>query len=247
MAQCTEAFSRGWGHTIRLLFRPFRLLIWLKMALLALLVRGLSSFMDLTTRLGGNSESIFTDMESTYEAIQANLPYYVGIFVVALFLYLIFIFFNAVARFLFYDGVLNGMTYFFKSWSEHFSAIITYFLWNIVVSLILGGITVLFFAGIYFFIIMGFSDPQASVGVGMALGITLIFGLGLIFFILWAFYMVILDNLVVPQMLVKKRGIIKAWAEALGMVLENLFDFIGFILIRFVVHMFFTIMVMFLR
>lgn len=241
MAHCTDAFSRGWTHMIRLLFQPFRLVFWLKMAILALLLGGPSTFRFNFPGGGfpGSTPSPTipgSEFETIMNQIVENIAIISVVFVAVTLFMIVFTFLHSCARFFFYDGILNGVVYFGDSWRRNSSQIIVYFLWNIVVSILFFILVIVLIALAFLVLggILGFSSTEPTMGV-IILMVTLGLGFALILILLGILYAELLDGVVVPHMLVKKIGIFESWSIALRLFFENLLEFVGFLLIRLAV------------
>lgn len=240
MAHCTDAFSRGWTQMIRILFQPFRLVFWLKMALLALLMGGATSFRGNFPSGGGTTRTTtpgslptgpFQDMAN---AFMENAAFYVLILFGVMLLVLIFSFLASIAKFLFYEGTLSGVSYFIDGFKNNVSGIVSYFLWNILVGLLFVIVISVSAFMIILLVFGGFSaiDMSPNESLPIILLITLGLGLGLILIIVGIIYTEMLEAMVVPLMVVHKYGIFHSWGITIRLVLENLFEFLGFVLIR---------------
>ena len=126
MAACTDALSRSWTHTIRLLFQPFRLVYWIKAALLVFLIQGISLL-----NLHFNYEELMTSgYETLAEEAMKQLPTIITLLVVYFILAILFDFLGACARFVLYEGIARGVLYYFSSLQRLMPQIIAFFLWN---------------------------------------------------------------------------------------------------------------------
>lgn len=234
MAICTDTFGRSWLHMIQLLFKPFRLEYWLKGALLVFFMQGYqgpkpnpAQWMQDKIKSGG--------LNDFYELVLHNLPLILVSLLVLFVVGVLFMFISACVQFIFFEGVKEGVFHFRKSFQKHLSSIISLFLWNLIFSVIIVSAVVLIggiiAAGVMF---MGQGNMGSLVIViGILLGLVLV----VLFFIFFTFYHTMLSGLVIPQMLVEQKGILESWTNAISIVLENLMEFLGFLVIQIGVGM----------
>ncbi|MBZ0257660.1 hypothetical protein K8I31_16460, partial [bacterium] len=234
MAICTDTFGKSWLHMIQLLFKPFRLEYWLKGAVLVFFMQGYqgpkpnpAQWMQEKIKSGG-----FNDF---YELLLHNLPLILVSMLILFVLGTLFMFIGACVQFIFIEGVKEGVFHYRKAFKKHLSSIISLFLWNLIFSVIIVSAVVLvggiIAAGVMF---MGQSNMGSLVIViGILLGLVLV----VLFFIFFTFYHTMLSGLVIPQMLVEQKGILESWTSAISIVLENLMEFLGFLVIQIGVGM----------
>ncbi|RJP18409.1 MAG: hypothetical protein C4527_29185 [Candidatus Omnitrophota bacterium] len=228
MAHCTDAFGRGWSHMIRLLFQPFRFVFWLKMAILVLLINGFSSSNLFQYR--SRDPANFQELDAMADRMLEMLPFVVLMVVLLLMLMIVLAFLASVARVLFYRGVRDGVIYFGRYIREHHSAIVSYFLWNVIFTIVI--VIFLFLAGFALVLVSLLLGAWEGDTTGIVIAATL--GLGFVFLLLMLaiVYSVLLDSMVLPQMILKNQGIFASWSNAMGMALENLWEFTGYVFIR---------------
>ena len=247
MAHCTDSFGKSWLHMVHLLFQPFRLEYWLKGALLVFFAQGYQGPKP-------NPTKWFQEhMQSgdIYAVLLQNLPLIIAGVLLLLVLGTIFMFFGACVHFLLLDGVKQGVFHLRKSFTNNLPGIISLFLWNLIAGIILIGFGLLIAAVVMapFFLVMG-SNPNTVLMVLLVL-VFMVLGLG--FFVAIIIYFSMLAGLVVPQMLVEKKGIFEAWSKAISIVMGNLMEFVGYIVIQtgiglvfgFIVFIFYMLFSMF--
>ncbi len=242
MAHCTDSFGKGWNHMIRLLFQPFRFVYWLKMTILFLFMSGISSMNYY--RFQGDTTPRFDNLDGMADQMLEMMPYFISIAILVILLMILFTFLSSAARILFYKGILDGVIYYMKYFREQSSSIISYFLWNVIVTLVAGIVLLLISFGILLlgYLLGAFEGDTLGLVISITLGGSFI----VILFILVILYFVLLDSLVLPIMVVKQRGIFAAWSKALGLALANFWDFTGYVLIRIAIGIFVGIVTFFI-
>ncbi len=242
MAHCAKSLSRSWSKTISILFQPFRLVFWLKMALIVFIMNQFSNYQFLgqgyrhfiapylpkdPTQLGQMDVLVDKSMEV--------LPLIIAIAVVTTLVMILLTLLKAILNFVFYSGVWLGVVYMWKATVEYFGQILSYFLWNVLFSIFLFVVILLFF-GFMGFLTWGMDAHQGNT-TGLIIAITLFIGFVVVGGLFLLLYYVLLEAMVVPHMLVKKMGILQAWSHALGLAFRNLWEFLGFVLIRMVINL----------
>lgn len=232
MAHCTDAFSSGWNRMMKLAFQPVRGAFWLKGVLLLFLMQAMQycnpSF------LYGDLIREHREADQLAEALIQRLPYMLAGLVMFMLLGIVLGFLSSAARIIFYQGVQRGTFQIRGDFARHIGSIISFFLWNICI-IILAFIAAMLVGGVLVGIMMLLGAGSNGVGIGFMLLVLigLVIGLGL--FVLSTLYVVLLDGVVIPQMVIEETGILAAWGRALSLLTEHLFEFIGFIVIRFVI------------
>lgn len=240
MAICTDSLSRGWSRTISILFQPFRLIFWLKMAFIVFFMHQLTNYNLFSQLVLGYLEPYlpedptqFNNYDQLFEKAADILPIIVMVTMVIIVFMIFLNFVKSALRIIFLDGVYKGVSYFQRSFSGHFSQIVSYFLWNVVITLITF-ILILVIGGGLFALIWGTNAMEGET-TGLIISITLSIGLFFIMFFITILYLVLLEAIVLPLMLVKDLGILSAWGEALRLSFGNFWDFIGFVVIRVII------------
>ncbi|MEW6234941.1 MAG: hypothetical protein AB1656_06105 [Candidatus Omnitrophota bacterium] len=251
MAQCTDTLGRGWEKTIQIMFQPFRFIYWLKMAILFFLIHQLSGVnlvMQAYSRFASPYIGLEADDMRNYdvllEKITAALPMILlGLMGLGL-LMILFMFFQSAIRFVIYDGVRSGMVYYLRYFSKHISQIVSYFLWNIAISII----TVILTSILFGFILLLAWATNVSLDNTAGLAIFIMASIGVFLFVIAIsiLYISLLDCLVLPIMLVKECGILTAWSQALKLAFGNFWEFIGFIILRVIIIVVISVIMMIL-
>ncbi|MBN2327566.1 MAG: hypothetical protein JXR73_10470 [Candidatus Omnitrophica bacterium] len=232
MAHCTEAFSRSLPHTLRLLFQPFRLIYWLKTALLVLLIQGFSLYSPLEYF---NQIPQPSNMDQWAEQALEMMPLFAGILIGSILFAILMESLRACARFLLFDSVREGFIYYRSSLKRHISGILSLFLWNTIIKMLFA--MFLFIAALLLLIPnwILFTMVESRLGLIFALTLDFLFGLFVLFLIIA--HGVLLNGVVVPQMCIKSRGLFESWGKALRLIIDKPGDLIGFALIRLAVSM----------
>ncbi len=237
MAACTDALSRSWTHTIRLLFQPFRLVYWIKAALLVFLIQGISLL-----NLHFNYEELMTSgYETLAEEAMKQLPTIITLLVVYFILAILFDFLGACARFVLYEGIARGVLYYFSSLQRLMPQIIAFFLWNFIVKFLF-----LFLLTVGFFIMLT-AAWFLTASLEQTTALILIFAVNLILLTLLgifvALYLVLFNSMAAPLMAIQQRGIFEAWRISLRLALENMGEFLGYVILRFLLMVGYTFIV----
>ncbi|HOL93408.1 MAG TPA: hypothetical protein PLH79_03590 [bacterium] len=229
MAACTDALSRSWSHAIRLTFQPFRLVFWLKATLLVFLIQGISLLnfhLDYEALMDSN-------YETWVEEAMRQMPVLVTLLGIYFILAILFDFLYAVSRFLFYDGIAQGMVTYFISFHRLLPQIVAFFLWYFIVKALF-----VFMAGLGF-VVMVLAAWMLSAAFEQTTALILIISLNVLLLtilgVFVAFYLVMLNSMVAPLMAILKLGIFAAWRISLRLALENMGEFLGYAFFRFLI------------
>jgi len=249
MAHCTETLGRGWGKTIQTMFQPFRFIYWLKMAILFFLIQqlsGMNIIMQVYSRFASPSIGMEPDELRNYdvllEKISGALPMILlGLMGLGL-LMIIFTFLQAIMRFAIYEGVRSGIVYYLRYTQKHISQIVSYFLWNIVMSLVTLILAMLLFG--FILLLAWATNVSLDNPAGLAIFIIAAIGVFIFFSAISILYISLLDCLVLPIMLVKECGIFSAWSQALKLAFGNFWEFIGFVFLRVAVSLIVAVIMM---
>ncbi len=231
MALCTDTFTQGWTVVIRLLFKPFRLIFWIKMAFLVFFAEVFSSLsMEFLQQF-----DLMAKMEADPDSMMEILPEIIAFLMGFILIVIVYSLLNAATRVLFYDAVLRGASYYGKAFGRHLSTIVSYFLWNIIASILL--IVFAIIALIIIAVIAGLlAAAMNSEGIIVLAGFA---GLGLVLLMLFVglIYWIILDGMVLPLMVTSDLGIFAAWGKSLRLIFSHFGGFIGFAFIRSIVSL----------
>jgi hypothetical protein len=227
MAYCTDAFSQGWQHMVKVLFSPVRVGFWFLMAFFMFICEDLLHISPFKFFPNDLFEKAAVD-PSVLE------PFLMSIIVVGVsyfFLSLIFMLFSSGARMVYLIGVRNGSVSVFKALEDLLPRIITYFLWNVIVPFI--AIIVLFVVSLIFAIAVmlpfGVTDPLSA---GIAVTLIMVF-IGLVTFVIVLTYLMVMRSFVVPMMVFQNKGIFSAIGSSFGLIFSHFFECAGFLMIRF--------------
>lgn len=231
MAHCTDTFSKGWQHSVWVLFSPFRAGYWLLMACLMFLCENLMHI-DPTLFI---SQDVLLAAREDPSVLEPLLLKILILGVVYFFLMLIFLLISSGAKMVYLVGVRHGSVSVFKTLEDLLPRIITYYLWNVIVPII--GLVFIFIVTLIFAIAillpLGITDPLSA---GIAVMILMVF-IGLCVFFVMFIYLVLMRSFVVPLMVFQDKGIFHAWGSTLGLIFSNFFESLGFFLIRFALLM----------
>ena len=205
--------------TKRLLFKPFKLGFWLKLALVVFLI-------------GGGMNSVSNNRFYEFDEADfggGNLLLIIGLFIVVFAIILFFSYIGSVALFVFYDSVLTGKVEFFDGFHEHLGKGLRLFLFNILVGAIA---TILF--------ILIFLPPiglfLVASGTTVLLGLLVYALIGFPLFIVWIVFFSIVStftkDFVVPLMIKKKRGVLASWETLITIIKKNMGQFIIYVISR---------------
>lgn len=227
MAYCSQSFSRAWDRSIRLLFQPFRLFFWLKTALLAFFIHGFSSIPagELWRELPPPE-----DLDRWRETLNEILPLLIGIFLGSILIGILMEAVRACARFLFFDAVWQGTSYYRSGIQRHFSGILSLFLWNIFIKIVFFtllaiGLIILLIPNLA---LSAFFDNW----IVLVLVLTIDFLIVVTVVLLGIVYSFLMQGIVIPQMVVQSKGILESWRDAIRISMYNMGETLGFIVIR---------------
>lgn len=229
MASCVDAFSRSFSHSIRLLFQPFRMGFWLKAALLILFIQGLAIFSPFEYLQG------FTDLENPDQIAERTLeilPTLLGLFFVSMLISVIMEALHAWACFLYFDALRDGFIYYRPSTNRNGTGIVTFFLWNLVMKLVIGGLVVVSLIVLLIPTWLLTALFQNQTGLILALTFAGLFALFLLS--VYIVYIILLYGVVIPQMAVKSKGIFEAWKESFQIAFNQPGELLGYALIRII-------------
>ncbi|MBD3267900.1 hypothetical protein GF373_14630, partial [bacterium] len=236
MAKCTDSLSRGLSYTSNLLFKPLDLLFWLKMFFLLYITQAMGFIVQLALDFTAVD---FQSIQSQDTAV--NLPIFIGLGVFFILSNIIILFFWSAVTVLFYDGVYRGSMAYADAFSRLFAKIISFFLWNVIIGL------VIMVGVIVFAVLVGILFAGIGTASNHSMALILFFIVGalaaLLALVLFAAYTVILNYLVLPQMIIKNKGILGAWGEAFRIFFENLMECLGFGAMQCVVQILYGILI----
>ena len=237
MAKCTDSFSFGLSHTKKLLLDPFRLGYWIKMAVLLYTVQGINSLIQAAYQF-----SLLDQLQKfTPEALSQSIPLLIFIVGSMMVFGVLVLIISSAIGIVFYDGVYSNPPNLLESFTKYFSEIISYCIWNAAVMICFSFLLIIIVVAAAL-LLGGFAalgDSTSASILFIFLGVLLAIGL----FIIAALYYQILNSLVLPQMIVKRKGIFAAWSEAFKVIGRNFGEFTGFFLIQLMVGILFGIII----
>lgn len=214
-----EALNEGIERTMGLLFKPFNLRLWLKIALVVFLTEFLSGSMGEFTRLGNLGDS---DINFTGELVILIIV----ALAVILFISLVLQFISSVFSFVFIEALFENRIEFVEGFKRNINKGLSLFIFNFVV----GFISLVFVLGL--------------VLLGVFLGIkvnSLVFSimlivLGAMFFIIYLLVLILVfsitNDFIVPLMHFKGLGIMNSWAKTLGLIETKLSQFLVYFVLK---------------
>lgn len=227
MAHCTDAFSNGWQHMVKVLFSPVRVGFWFMMAFLIFITEDLLHISPVKFF----PQTLMEEAAVDPSVLEPHLMTIIVVGVSYFFLALIFLLFSSAARLVYMTGVRNGSVSLFKALEELLPRIITYYLWNVIIPII--AFIILFVVMIVFTLVvllpLGVTDPF-SAGIAVMAIMVLI---GLAAFFVTLVYLMIMRSFVVPMMVFQNKGIFSSIGSSISLILSNFFECAGFLIIRF--------------
>ncbi len=223
MAEETYAFSRleGAFHRTKSLLWPPRWGIWLRLALIALFVGGGVSFPNTSGYTFGEG-----DLPPGFEgALPGIATVVVVLILVVLAIALIWWIIGTVMQFVFVDMLRTGDIHIRRFFGERVGKGVRLFLFEAALTLIL------ILAMIAFILMLvGF---EGSGGAGVAF-ILLFIPFILVAALLFGIVFLLTHDFVVPIMIHEDCGVIEGWRRLFGMISENLWQTVAYIITRFV-------------
>ena len=223
MAEETYAFSRleGAFHRTKGLLWPFKWGIWLRLALIALFVGGGVSFPNTSGYTFGEG-----DLPPGFEgALPGIATIFVVLILVVLAIALIWWIIGTVMQFVFVDMLRTGDIHIRRFFGERVGKGVRLFLFEAALTLIL------ILAMIAFILMLvGF---EGSGGAGVAF-ILLFIPFILVAALLFGIVFLLTHDFVVPIMIHEDCGVIEGWRRLFGMISENLWQTVAYIITRFV-------------
>lgn len=227
MAHCTDSFSQGWQHMVKVLFSPVRVGFWFLMAFLIFITEDLLHISPVKFF----PQTLMEEAAVDPSVLEPHLMTIIVVGVSYFFLALIFLLFSSAARLVYMTGVRNGSVSLFKALEELLPRIITYYLWNVIIPII--AFIILFVVMIVFTLVvllpLGVTDPF-SAGIAVMAIMVLI---GLAAFFVTLVYLMIMRSFVVPMMVFQNKGIFSSIGSSIGLIFSNFFECAGFLMIRF--------------
>jgi len=228
-----DCFSPAMAHTKRLLFQPFRVRFWLKLAILAVLSGALAggcngrfnfnSGFGNTSRSGGDSTTTSSQLPPEFAKIGASLRANPGMWaaiatiVVAVLVavFILFLYISSVLRFVWLETLLSGECHIRAGWQFWKIEGVRLFGWSLLFGLVSTGgtlalIAVPLWAAWRKGILTNLSAHLAEFFAGAIVIFLAIAGLALVSFLIGTF----IHDFVVPVMRYERAGFLPAWRTA---------------------------------
>ncbi|MBI3669257.1 MAG: hypothetical protein HY237_05700 [Acidobacteria bacterium] len=235
----SPAFARG----KQMLFQPFRLGVWARLAVVAVVTGELGSggFSysggGLPARQGSDQwlGGLPLAAEPTWEQVRAHLPWILLGAAVLLVLFLLWIYADCVFRFILFDAVLSGRCGLREGWRRWRSRGRWYFLW-VIVFLHAAMIVLVTVAGVPIYLAWRagwFSKTDQHFGALFGWG-ALLFIVLLAVFVVLAVIDLLARDFLVPVMALENLNVIQAWQRLGPMLRAEKGAFAGYVLMKIV-------------
>lgn len=215
-----NAVGEGVERAIDLLFRPFNLRFWLKLALIVFLVEG---------GLGSAFNSRFYEFESSEELMQ-YLPVFAGIFLFIMALILLFSLLSSVTTFSFLEAAVNKEINVLESINANLGRGFRLFLFNLLLMVATFAVVLVLLLPLFFILmgsIRGLGHPLLLIGyVAFALVMFLLV------LITSSVIGVFTKDFVVPIMYSQKEGVMHSWEKLLSVIKKNRKQFLVYLIAR---------------
>jgi hypothetical protein len=225
-----DAFAPAFEHTERLLFQPFRLRYWFRIAIVGALSGELSSG-------GCNLHANFpSDVQMptlppelmAHQALFATLV--TGVVLVGLAFFLLFLYIASRMRFILFDAVVTGECQIRESWRRHGKHGWRYFVWNLGMSLA-SLATVLLLVGVplaYLWALGWLQEPKAHIAALVTTGVLCLL-LVLASTAALAIVAVLAKDFVVPQMILEELTAMEGWRRLWQQIQADKGGYAGYI------------------
>ena len=206
-----QTISLTWRKLIKTLFKPFRMKFWLKLGLVLWIMQiflqrgggGLNSIANIPANISSIDKADFSRIWTLVSPYHPLIITAGGIIVfISIAIFFVFMWLKAVFSFIFLDAAVNDEVRIGRAFSENVKNATSYFLWNIVFTLIL---TVSFI--VLLVSVISFSYFVKVNFLIIFLGVVL----GLFFVLLGGVIQTIVVDFILPIMYGEKKGIIRAW------------------------------------
>lgn len=229
-----DAISPAFQHTKKQLIEPFRASQWAKLAVVGFLAGELSSGggcnsgFQMPRTSGGSQRFLETGLPIANPAMYAGLI--ALLIVLALVLWILFIYVNSVMRFVLLESVVKKECRIRKGWSRWQGPGGRYFVWQILLFLAtLVGFTILVGIPAAFALAAGWLKQPGQHLVPLILGGIVLFFLMLALLVLVLVVHVFTKDFVVPQMAVENISAVEAWRRLLPMLKAEKGGYAGYI------------------
>jgi hypothetical protein len=230
-----DTISLAFQHTKQQLLRPFRMGQWSKLALVGLLAGELSSgggcnfrIPHIPERTGGSQHFLRLAFPSIDPVALAGL---IALLVVlAVVLWLFFLYVNSVMRFILFDSVIAKQCQVRQSWRRRQGPGLRYFVWQLALfAVTMVAITILVGIPLAFGFALGWLKNPGEHVLPLVLGGILLFFLVGAFVICLMAVVVLTKDFVVPQMALEDITAFEAWRRLLPMLNQEKGGYAGYL------------------
>jgi hypothetical protein len=238
----TDAIGSAFNHTIKMLFKPFNYIKWLKLGLVAFLVSFSSGGMNFNFNMPFNDKSSFNmeqQLNNIIQWIQNNLIFTIIIGVSALLIitiiWTIIIYFSSRFSFVFLESVVKNNVQIKQYYKSNKSNGWSYFLWQMIFTPTALLIIMLITGIPAFFLVYTALKNEFTFSIILLLVLTGLVLIGLI--ILLAIISVFTADFALPIMYLAKIRITRAWSILLTLMRAHKGQFLLYLLMRIVLSM----------
>lgn len=235
-----DAIGPALNHMVKVLFKPFSFIKWVKFGLVAFLVTlgagggGGFNFNPMSFHDNKTFPNIDSQIAQVTQWIESHLMLIIILGIAALLvitiIWTILIYFSSRFSFVYLDGVIKNDLQIKRAYKENRTSGWSYFLWNIIFAPTALLIILLIIGVPVTFLVIAGATKSFSVTIILLLGL-----LGLIFIalmILLAVIGVFTHDFVVPIMYLRKIRVLEAWKILLALMRPNKLQFFLYILMK---------------
>jgi len=244
-----DTLSLAFQHTRQQLLRPFRMGQWSKLAFVGLLAGELSSgggcnfgVPHIPQRNSGSEHFLSLPFPSVDPTLLAGL---IAVLVVlAIVLWLFFLYVNSVMRFILFDSVVAKQCQIKGRWSHRQRPGLRYFLWQLsLLAASMVGLTILVGIPVAFGFALGWLRNPGEHVLPLVLGGVCLFFLLVAFVICLLVVTVLSKDFVVPQMALEGISAFEAWRRLLPMLTQEKGGYAGYLGMKIVMALGAAVMV----
>lgn len=240
----SECITPAFRHTIQQMFKPFRFVFWLRIAVLGLLTGELGSGGGVNGNFpsnwggkpsSGGAHSPFPGAPAWFTPAHIlELALAIAIFVIVF--TLIFTYINSILRFILFDAVLYGDARIIAGWRKRRPQGRSYFVWQILLAIV-SWILILVCVGLPLLLLftshhIGFWHIDAFAIVVLILAASVVFVLSMAVLIL----MVLAKDFVVPMMALEGIGWQEGWRRLRVLGRGRVGDYVIYLLLKLVLR-----------
>ena len=223
-----EALNDGIERTTKLLFKPFSMRLWLRLALVVFLLELSGSFTQITFRVGGDLSSL--------EDLGVHLTMQVVTLIIAAVAVLIFLslvgqFVSAVFNFVFIEALFEEKVEFVENFRRNAGKGLSLFLFNLAVGI---ASLIIILAPLIAIIYASFkAQLSAAFATTIFLGMMVLWVLFVLaYMILASIFLSITGDFVVPLMHFTGGGVIENWRKAWSLLTKNLSQLMVYLVLK---------------